>query len=74
MPWLPRGCRRPVRSVRHALDRNIPAILLTGDTSLKESELAGLVKCTMLHKPVDAGRLITLIGKLASKQKALIPR
>lgn len=61
-----------IRSVRQAMDRNIPAILLTGDTSLKESKLAGLVKCTMLHKPVDANRLITLIGKLASRQKALI--
>jgi len=53
-----------IRSVRQVTSRDIPALLLTGDTSLKESDFAGLGDCTMLHKPVDAGRLISLIGKL----------
>lgn len=57
-----------IRRIRRAASRTVPAMLLTGDTSLKSSELAGIADCTMLHKPVDGDRLITLIWKLTSNR------
>ena len=57
-----------IQRVRQATDSNLPALILTGDTSLKKSEITGLGNCTMLHKPVDANRLIALIGKIALKK------
>ena len=50
-----------VRRVREATASDLPVILMTGDTSTSEIESAGLEKCTVLRKPVDTDRLITLI-------------
>src|ERR1019366_3920976 len=37
-----------IRRVREVLGANLPAVLLTGDTNIKNAE------CTVLYKPVDA--------------------
>ena len=63
-----------IQRVRQATASNIPALILTGDTSLKKSEITKLGNCTMLHKPVDANRLITLIGNYALNKQASTPR
>jgi signal transduction histidine kinase/CheY-like chemotaxis protein len=49
-----------VRELREKLDRRVPAILITGDTSaerLQEAEQAGL---PILHKPTQPGKLRAL--------------
>lgn len=53
-----------VRRVRSATRDTLPAILITGDTQDllgKELKTAGFDICAVLHKPVDAEQLITLI-------------
>lgn len=53
--------------VRGALDARIPAILMTGDTSIKDGALEGVGDCAVLHKPVDSDRLIDAIRTLAAR-------
>lgn len=50
-----------VRRVRRATVAHLPSVLMTGDTSLQEIEAANLSRCTVLHKPVDTDRLISMI-------------
>ncbi len=52
-----------VRHIRELAGEDLPTILVTGDTSGKHIEAAGLVLCDVLHKPVDPDRLIALINK-----------
>jgi PAS domain S-box-containing protein len=56
-----------IRRVREATAvEDLPAVLITGDTSAQELEAAALDGCTVLHKPVDAQQLMTLIQKLTA--------
>lgn len=55
-----------VRQVRQTVARDIPSIILTGDTSQHEIAEAGLLNCTLVHKPVDPDRLIHLLQLLIS--------
>jgi PAS domain S-box-containing protein len=50
-----------IRSLRELVKTEVPAILLTGDTSGGEIEHANVPRCVVLHKPVDADRLIDVI-------------
>lgn len=50
-----------IRSLREIVKADVPAILLTGDTSRGEIERANVPSCVVLHKPVDADRLIDVI-------------
>ncbi|MDH3688732.1 MAG: PAS domain S-box protein [Gammaproteobacteria bacterium] len=43
---------------------DIPAIIMTGDTSAEEIEAAKLHNCRVLHKPVDTDKLIGLIEQM----------
>ena len=56
-----------IARVRGALDASIPAILMTGDTSIKDGALDGVGDCAVLHKPVDSDRLIDAIRTLAAR-------
>ena len=62
-----------VATVRESLEVNVPAILVTGDTSperLKEVSHAGI---TILHKPVSPSELHELIQKLfAESEKPVV--
>jgi len=40
---------------------DLPTILITGDTSAKDIAAVDLARCTVLHKPVNSERLISLI-------------
>jgi PAS domain S-box-containing protein len=50
-----------IRRVRRTLGREVPAVLMTGDTSAPEIEAADLPGCTVLHKPVDTERLLGMV-------------
>ena len=50
-----------IRRIRKATVNDLPAVLMTGDTSGKEIEAANLVNCTVLYKPIHADQLISLI-------------
>ncbi len=50
-----------VRRIRHLVGEDLPTILITGDTSAKDIAAFDLERCTVLHKPVNSERLISLI-------------
>jgi len=50
-----------VKRLRQNLKRDLPAILMTGDTSAQEIVRAQLSNCKLLHKPVDTTDLLDLI-------------
>ncbi len=50
-----------IRRIRETMVYDLPAVVMTGDTSGKEIEAANLINCTVLHKPIDADHLISLI-------------
>lgn len=50
-----------VRRVRQATVEDLPAIIMTGDTSGEEIRAANLSHCTVLHKPANIDQLIALI-------------
>jgi two-component system CheB/CheR fusion protein len=54
-----------VQRLRDAIGAEIPAIVLTGDTSLQHIQAANLPHCSMLHKPADGDKLIALIDRIA---------
>jgi PAS domain S-box-containing protein len=53
-----------VRKVRQSTGKELPTVLITGDTSAREISEANLPRCIVLHKPVDTDRLISLIEDL----------
>ena len=53
-----------VKKVREQLGRTIPAIMITGDTSHKELDEAGLNDSVILRKPINGDTLITLIHEM----------
>lgn len=55
-----------VRRVRGRTTADLPAVLMTGDTSAKEIELEQLPHCTVLHKPVDTDKLIALVEQITA--------
>ncbi len=55
-----------IQRLRRATVGNLPTILMTGDTSAHEIEAANLDNCTVLHKPIDTNRLISLIEILTA--------
>ena len=52
-----------VHRIRSLTGEDVPTILVTGDTSVKEIAAANLKHCTILFKPVDSERLISLINE-----------
>lgn len=53
-----------VRRIREAMKNDLPVIIMTGDTSAQEIKAANLDNCTLLHKPVDGDKLISLMYSL----------
>ncbi|MBR9911987.1 MAG: PAS domain S-box protein [Gammaproteobacteria bacterium] len=54
-----------IRRVREVAAKEIPAVVITGDMAVPEVEMANLTNCTILHKPVDPNRLISMIENLS---------
>ena len=60
-----------IKSIHAACNKNIPAIILTGDTAperLREAKESGY---KLLHKPVSSAKLRSLMSYLLDQQKAL---
>ena len=53
----------PIRAIVHALGRNIPAILVTGDTSAATAGHARQHGYPLLHKPIDPAALRLLVER-----------
>ena len=58
-----------VIKIRNALNKVIPVVVMTGDTSAEKIKKANLDKCTVLHKPVDMDKLMPLIESFKSQQQ-----
>jgi PAS domain S-box-containing protein len=56
-----------IRRIRSVVGEDIPAVLVTGDTSLEERQSMTLPDCRILFKPVDTIRLIEAIEHLISQ-------
>jgi PAS domain S-box-containing protein len=56
-----------VRRLRQACGEELPAILLTGDTSGQEIKAAALARCIVMRKPVDADQLVAKIVSLPER-------
>jgi two-component system CheB/CheR fusion protein len=54
------------RRVRRAMAKDLPVLIMTGDTSGKEIDDAKLTAFTVLHKPSDSERLISLVEELTA--------
>jgi two-component system CheB/CheR fusion protein len=65
---LPEGTGvRAVQRLRGALERDVPALLVTGDTladSVRDMEASG---CRILRKPVDANALVAELNRLLDR-------
>jgi len=48
--------------VREKLVRDVPTVIITGDTATPKLKQAQLPNCTILHKPIDVDRLLELIN------------
>jgi PAS domain S-box-containing protein len=55
-----------IRHLREEAGKEIPAILLTGDTSFTETEMHGLPLCRLLYKPVEFEVLNHTIREMAA--------
>jgi PAS domain S-box-containing protein len=54
-----------VRRVRAAAHTQVPAVLVTGDTTLPAAELEALGDCRVLYKPVQPEQLAHVVASLA---------
>jgi PAS domain S-box-containing protein len=55
-----------ISRARAFLGAPLPAVLMTGDTAMRDGEAGSLCACTVLHKPVDPDMLIALLRRLAA--------
>lgn len=63
-----------IAAVREQLGRNIPAILVTGDTSTAMRKLPSDRRLRLASKPIDAEELLTLMADLLQTQSPPSPR
>lgn len=63
-----------IRAVREMLHRPVPAVVMTGDTSAREIQTAGLPDCHVLHKPVDTDRLLSMVEHALGASTRTSPR
>lgn len=59
-----------IAGIREHLGRNIPAVLVTGDTSTAMRKLPGDRQLRLASKPIDAEELLTLIDELLRSRHA----
>lgn len=58
-----------IAGIRHLLARNIPAILVTGDTSSAMRKLPRDRQLRLASKPIDAEELLTLMNELLNARR-----
>lgn len=54
-----------IRRLREKLKQDIPAVILTGDTSTTDPDLRSLPHCRILYKPVDFETLSSVIEEIS---------
>jgi CheY-like chemotaxis protein/anti-sigma regulatory factor (Ser/Thr protein kinase) len=59
-----------IAGIREQLTRNIPAILVTGDTSTAMRKISGDRQLRLASKPIDAEELLSLMGEMLNAQRA----
>jgi DNA-binding NtrC family response regulator len=60
-----------IQELRRSFANEIPAILLTGDTSLaKLGEIKGLGSCEILNKPVEVNKFTDVIYQMLEKRSS----
>ena len=57
-----------VTRLRHASGRNLPALIVTGDTQASISAAAATIGCEVLHKPCPPEALLQAIARTISPQ------
>jgi PAS domain S-box-containing protein len=57
-----------IARLRQALGRDTPAIMMTGDTSLRHIEQKNIVNLKVLQKPVDPDALVAFIHEMAARR------
>jgi two-component system, sensor histidine kinase len=60
-----------IARLRQALGRDTPAIVMTGDTSLRHIEAQNIASLKVVQKPFDADALIALIHEIAERPNGL---
>ncbi len=50
-----------IQQLRKVSGADLPTVLMTGDTSTQEIKSVNLPNCTILHKPVNADQLLSII-------------
>lgn len=55
-----------IKSVRRVLGKEVPALLITGDTTVNFIERRSIANTDILYKPVDSRQLFERIAKLAT--------
>lgn len=58
-----------IAAIREQLARNIPAVLVTGDTSTAMRKLPSDGQLRLASKPIDAEELLTLMNELLTDQR-----
>ena len=56
--------RQAIDKIRQSKQRNIPAIIITGDTAVERIKEAQSVDAILMHKPVSVKQLVNMIGLL----------
>lgn len=59
-----------IAGIREQLARDIPAILVTGDTSTAMRKISGDRRLRLASKPIDAEELLSLMDELLNAQRA----
>ena len=57
--------------IRAAYDRNIPAFIVTGDTSKMVQEVKATANCIIMNKPVNTDNLLQ--GAIAAIESGAVP-
>ncbi len=61
-----------IEKLRSYFDKNIPAIIVTGDTSKSILQAARKTGCRLLHKPLDAKELVQNIAEVLDVEQPVV--
>ena len=61
-----------IETLRRHFDRDIPAIIVTGDTSKSILQAARKTGCRLLHKPLDAKELVQTIAEVLEVEELAV--
>ncbi|MGE4331222.1 MAG: hypothetical protein AB7E35_13730, partial [Diaphorobacter sp.] len=66
--------KQALQVLRAHLGRQVPAIIMTGDTSPQRLRDAQSTAALLLHKPVSARQLCTALAELTQQQRSAAER